>query len=623
MLKRTALVLFVWVALVPFAVVSAQDLPPVFNDVLADLSERVGATVTLDTLENWRWDQVTYPDASLGCAGAASSGTGGSVSAYRFLLTYNGVTYDYRVPAAGGTLILCTGGNAAQPTATAGQAGTPQVTRTPSGAATLAPAPTTAPNLAITMTAGPDATVEAINICPGALASRLVAGAQARAAVEVAAPVMWSVPSTASAVIGEVTPGDVVAVLDGPQCAESQVWWRIEYASMVGWVSEGAEDVYAFAPENVPAAAPGASEAATEAAEPTGTAALEPVIPAPGTVVPLESQQYDLPADRVPITLDNFEDLRSFIDLALDDEVTQLAWSPGGGTLAITAAQGIWLFDTTNFELAPRLLQVPNGPVYDAAFNTVTGLLATAHADGTVRLWNTSIGGQIAVLQGHTQPVRAVAFSPDGSVLASAGGSEDTGEGSEIRLWDATTGSPLTTLEGHTGMVTDLAFNVDGTLLASASVDNTVRLWDVISGTLAATYDDATAPVRAVLFKPDGTWLAAAGDDATVRLWEIGTDQALVLEGHTDPILALTFGIEENILASAGGAAAGTESDTPLHLWDITTGEQVGTLADLGTEPGAAVRSLILSPDGTTLAFATYEGPGSTIRLWGVTAPAQ
>jgi WD40 repeat protein len=597
--------------LVPLAVVSAQDLPPVFNDVLADLSSRVGAAVTVDTLETWRWDQVTYPDSSLGCANAPTSG-GGSVSAYRFVLTYNGISYDYRVPAAGGALILCTGAAAPQTTAT------PALTRTPSGtASTATPMPTAMPNAAPTVTIDPNATFEAIDVCSDALPSRLVVNAQARAAADIAAPVMWSAPNTSSAVIGEVAPGDVVDVLDGPQCGESQAWWRIEYASMVGWVSEGTDDTYAFAPEGVLPAAPSA-EGTESPAEPAGTEALE-ITPAPGTIVPLDAAQYDLPLDRVPLTLDNIENLTSFVDLALNDEVTQIAWSPDGGTLAITAAQGIWLFNTTNFDLAPRLLSVPNGPVYDAAFNTLTGRLATAHADGTVRLWDTAIGGQIGVLQGHTAPVRAVAYSPDGSVLASAGGDEDSGDGSEIRLWDAATGEHITTLEGHTGMVTDLAFNVDGTLLASASVDNTVRLWDVISGTLAATYDDATAPVRAVLFKPDGTWLAAAGDDTVVRLWEIGTDQSLELEGHSNPVLALAFGIEQNVLASAGGTAADTESDTTLHLWDITTGNEVGTLADLGAAPGTAVRSLILSPDGTTLAFITYEGPGSTIHLWGAT----
>ncbi|WP_162909939.1 SH3 domain-containing protein [Aggregatilinea lenta] len=616
MLRRTALVVFVLVLLVPVAIVSAQDPPAVLDDVLADLSGRVGATVTLDTLETWRWDQVTYPDSSLGCAYAAANATQGSVNAYRFLLTYNGVAYDYRVPSAGGTLILCAGEAAAQTTPTPAATAAPGTAATPSGATTLTPAPTALPNVSVTGTVDPDATFEAIDICPDAPASRLVAGGEASANADLAAPVMWSAPNSSSAVIGEVTPGDVVTVLDGPQCAESQAWWRIEYDSMVGWVSEGTADDYAFAPEGVP---PAAAPAGTESAEPAGTEAAEAVVPAPGTVTPLDSAQYDLPADREPLTLDNFENLTNFQALTLNDEVTQIAWSPDGGTLAITAAQGVWLFGTTNFDLAPRLLSVPNGPVYDAAFNTVTGILATAHADGTVRLWDTSIGGQIAVLQGHTASVRAVAFSPDGSVLASAGGDEDTGEGSEIRLWNATTGDAIAMLEGHTGMVTDLTFNVDGTLLASASVDNTVRLWDVISGTLAATYDDATAPVRAVLFKPDGTWLAAAGDDALVRLWEIGTDQSLVLEGHADPVLALTFGLEENILATAGGAAADTESDTTLHLRDITTGEQVGTLADLGAEPGAAVRSLILSPDATTLAFITYEGPGSTIHLWGVT----
>src|SRR6266496_3481065 len=132
-------------------------------------------------------------------------------------------------------------------------------------------------------------------------------------------------------------------------------------------------------------------------------------------------------------------------------------------------------------------------------------------------------------LEGHTDRVDPLAWSPDGKLLGS--GSKDQ----TVRLWDLTTGTLLHTLEGHKGAITSAAWSPDGKLLVSGSYDETVRLWDPTTGALLHTLEGNMYPVWSVAWSPDGKLLITGSSfpgpphDADVRIWRTDTWERIAL----------------------------------------------------------------------------------------------
>jgi hypothetical protein len=241
----------------------------------------------------------------------------------------------------------------------------------------------------------------------------------------------------------------------------------------------------------------------------------------------------------------------------------------GGGPLVVVGPSGVGKSSLLRAGLLPalaagdlRTLHGHKSGVLAVAFSPDGSTLATASWDNTARLWNVHTHKPTAVLDYHSRGVLAVAFSPDGTTLAT-GSDDDT-----AWLWNARTGQAITALRGHTDAVTAVAFSPDSTTLATSSDDHTTRLWNAHTVRLTAGH---TGGVLAVAFSPDSTTFATGSDDDTARLWNVHTGEPITaLRGHTDAVKAVGFSPDGTTLATAS-------SDSTVRLWNARTGQPITT----------------------------------------------
>ena len=167
-------------------------------------------------------------------------------------------------------------------------------------------------------------------------------------------------------------------------------------------------------------------------------------------------------------------------------------------------------------------------------------LLASASCDGTVRIWDLRTSQTIHVLKGVGEQAYAVAFSPDGKLLATAGKAAD------IKVWKVGTWEEAATLRGHKESVACLAFSPDGTLLASGSYDRAICLWAMPQGELKHRLTGHTGRVTGLAFSPDGKRLVSGGTGISpdnialserVREWDAAAGKLLrTLEARADRV---------------------------------------------------------------------------------------
>jgi WD40 repeat protein len=262
-----------------------------------------------------------------------------------------------------------------------------------------------------------------------------------------------------------------------------------------------------------------------------------------------------------------------------------VAISPDSQTIATVSTDQsvkLWRKDGTLL----RSLKGHQGHLQQVAFSPDGKMLASSSSDRTVKLWRVD-GTEIATFRGHTAGTWGVAFSPDNSTLVSSSGDKtvklwrlasvlnrkrELDSRSEVTSED----SLIKTLQGHNSTVIAVAFSPNGELIASVSEDRTAKLWSR-DGKLLHTLKGHNSGIWSVAFSPDSKTFATGSNDGIIKLWKSNGTLLTNLIGHSAGVKGLAFAPDGKTLASAA-------EDKTVILWNLEQSVELDKIVAVGCD---------------------------------------
>jgi WD40 repeat protein len=296
------------------------------------------------------------------------------------------------------------------------------------------------------------------------------------------------------------------------------------------------------------------------------------------SAVMIWNPEFDIPA------MVTQEQVISPVDIAYSSELSIIAVANSNDGSAV-------LFDRATGMVVSRLaLQDRSNDIRAIAFHPDGSMIASAGRDG-VSIWSFDQDTPIQVILPFSGAVNTVAFSPDGSML----GYGDTS--GTVYVWDPED-DVVNPIAEAGSWVTDVAFSPDSTKLAAATADGTILVWDADSKSIVArTRFGHGESVNDIAFSPEGTYVASGGEDSFTRLWDIESGLELsFLEGDSR-IEAVAFSPTDELLIASGG------SNGTITLWDALTNVNISRMSN----PRVLRQHIAFDPTGELLATVSVD----------------